>query len=130
VKRVFVRAIGAYATVALLTVAMVSLRIGVLEPQLRHEHAAGMVQARDLLATSSAIAAEVSPGEQCALRDLRLVMSIAAHGEAEDVPADALREAFFTMTKARAACAAGRISEAFAIYDSIAIVPVARAASK
>ena len=56
---------------------------------------------------------------RCALRDLQLVMSIEAHGEAQDVPGDKLADAFFMMMAAREACAAGRIEEALAAYDRI-----------
>ncbi len=75
--------------------------------------------------TSLGVLAETASADiaRCASRDLRLVMSIEAHGEAQDVPSDQLGHAFFTMMKARAACDAGRFDEAFAIYDGIVIVP-------
>jgi hypothetical protein len=57
-----------------------------------------------------------------ALRDLQLVISIEAHGEAQDTPANKLADAFFAIVRARAACAAGRVDEALAIYDDIDVV--------
>jgi hypothetical protein len=79
---------------------------------------------------SGATAAEPAGQTQCALRDLRIVTAIEAHGAAQDVPATRLADAFFTLMNARAACAAGRTDEALAIYDSIAVAtPVARTGS-
>jgi hypothetical protein len=49
------------------------------------------------------------------------VTSIEAHGEAQDVPAARLAEAFYALVNARRACAAGRIDEALAIYDGIVV---------
>jgi hypothetical protein len=69
------------------------------------------------------VSAEPADIARCASRDLRLLMSIEAHGEAQDVPSDKLGAAFFTMMKARAACDSGRFDEAFAIYDGIVVVP-------
>jgi hypothetical protein len=78
----------------------------------------GGLEARRLIGVSSARA---EPGglTQCAWRDLQLVASIEAHGEARDVPAATLADAFFAITNARRVCAAGRIDEALAIYDGI-----------
>jgi hypothetical protein len=125
VRRLYIRVVIFYCWLALFTVAMVSLRI-VLDPHIdaaEHEGATYMVQASQLVGPSSAIAAEPIHRARCAARDLKIVMLIESHGEAQDVPADALREAFFTMAKARAACAAGRTDEALAIYDGISIAP-------
>jgi hypothetical protein len=82
--------------------------------------ALGLTSLGILAETASADPADIA---RCASRDLRLFMSIEAHGEAQDVPADKLGRAFFTMMNARAACDAGRFDEAFAIYDGIVIVP-------
>jgi len=71
----------------------------------------------------SAVAAEMPDRAQCAARDLKLLTSINEHGEAQDVPADDLRSAFFALVKARGVCAAGRVDEALALYDSAAIGP-------
>jgi hypothetical protein len=72
---------------------------------------------------ASAAAAGPTQLARCALRDLQLLMLIEVHGEAQDVPSERLAAAYFTMITARRACAAGRIDEALAIYDSIAITP-------
>jgi hypothetical protein len=70
---------------------------------------------------SSAIGTEPRGITQCALRDLQLVTSIEAHGEARDMPAERLAKAFFALVNARRACAAGRIDGALAIYDGIVV---------
>ncbi len=67
------------------------------------------------------MAAENPDRAQCAARDLKLLTSINEHGEAQDVPADDLRTAFFSLVRARGLCAAGRVDEALAIYDGVAI---------
>jgi hypothetical protein len=71
----------------------------------------------------SAAAAERPHMAACAERDLKLVIALADHGEAQDVPAGKLNTAFLALVEARAACAAGRIDEALAIYDGIVIEP-------
>jgi hypothetical protein len=79
---------------------------------------------KNLLADAFSAAAAERPGlTACASRDLKLVISLADHGEAQDVPVEALNSAFLALVKARSACAAGRVDEAVAIYDGIAIVP-------
>ena len=70
---------------------------------------------------SSAIGTEPRGITQCALRDLQLVKSIEAHGEARDMPAERLATAYFALVNARRACAAGRIDGALAIYDGIVV---------
>jgi hypothetical protein len=59
----------------------------------------------------------------CAERDLQYVILIERHGEAQDIPGDVLAQAFFTMMRARKACRQGREQDAFALYDSIKLVP-------
>jgi hypothetical protein len=59
----------------------------------------------------------------CAERDLQYVVLIERHGEAQDIPGEVLAQAFFTMMRARKACRQGREQDAFAIYDSIKLVP-------
>ena len=61
----------------------------------------------------------------CAERDLQYVTLIERHGEAQDIAGEVLAQAFFTMTRARKACRQGREQDAFAIYDSIKLVPTA-----
>ena len=79
--------------------------------------------------TFSAVAAERPDLKECAVRDLRILTTIGEHGEAQDVAGEDIAAAFFTLLKARQACAAGNITEALAIYDSISLVP-ARSAKK
>ena len=67
----------------------------------------------------SAMAADNPDRVQCAARDLKLLTSINEHGEAQDLPADDIRNAFFALVKARGICAAGRVDEALAMYDSV-----------
>jgi hypothetical protein len=45
--------------------------------------------------------------------------AINEHGEAQDLPADDIRNAFFALVKARGVCAAGRVEEALAMYDGV-----------
>jgi hypothetical protein len=59
----------------------------------------------------------------CAERDLQFVIQIERHGEAQDIPGEVLAQAFFTMMRARKACRQGREQDAFAIYDTIKLVP-------
>lgn len=59
----------------------------------------------------------------CAERDLQYVTLIERHGEAQDVAGHLLAQAFFTMVRARKACSQGREQDAFALYDSIKLVP-------
>jgi hypothetical protein len=60
--------------------------------------------------------APVSP--LCADADVRLVTLIEAHGDAQDMPAEVLAQAFFTVMKARKACNRGEVEAALALYDS------------
>ena len=61
----------------------------------------------------------------CAERDLQYVALIERHGEAQDIAGGVLAQAFFTVMRARKACRQGREQDAFAIYDSIKLVPAA-----
>jgi hypothetical protein len=60
----------------------------------------------------------------CAEADLRLVTLIEAHGEAQDVPAEILAQAFFTVLEARKACNQGQVEAAMKLYESISLRPV------
>ena len=55
----------------------------------------------------------------CAERDLKLITQLNEHGEAQDVPAADLRNAFLALVDARKICFAGRVEEALTIYDSV-----------
>ena len=70
---------------------------------------------------SRARAAEPVRRTRCAARDLELVTTIETHGEAQDRSGETLNAAFSAMMNARAACDAGRIDQALAIYDAIAM---------
>ena len=73
------------------------------------------------LATDGATAAEsatvLSP--ICAAADRRLITLIEAHGEAQDVAAETLAQAFFTVMEARKACNQGQVEAAIKLYESI-----------
>jgi len=60
----------------------------------------------------------------CLAADLRLTTLIEAHGEAQDVAAETLRQAFFTVMEARKACNQGQVEAALKLYDSIPLRPV------
>ena len=60
----------------------------------------------------------------CAAADLRFVTLIEAHGEAQDVAAEILAQAFFTVMEARKACNQGRIELAIKLYESIPLPAV------
>jgi len=49
---------------------------------------------------------------------------IEAHGEAQDVAAEVLAQAFFTVLEARKACNQGHVETAMKLYDSIPLGPV------
>jgi len=55
----------------------------------------------------------------CTERDQKLVTRLNEHGEAQDVPAADLRNAFLALVDARKNCLAGRVEEALAIYDGV-----------
>jgi hypothetical protein len=81
-----------------------------------------------LVASTVGALAEGAPKQNlttraCAERDLQYVMLIERHGEAQDIAGEVLAQAFFTMTRARKACRQGREQDAFALYDSIKLVP-------
>jgi hypothetical protein len=59
----------------------------------------------------------------CAERDLQYVILVERHGEAQDIAGDVLAQAFFTMMRARKACSQGHEQDAFALYDTIKLVP-------
>jgi hypothetical protein len=119
VRRWSARVAVVCSSLALLLFAATASRISTPDQADAIERATGILQATRLAGMSSAIAADPAGMAKCALRDLRLVMSIEAHGEAQDVHADKLADAFFMLMNAREACAAGRIDEALAVYDSI-----------
>ena len=60
----------------------------------------------------------------CAAADLRFVTLIEAHGEAQDVAAEILAQAFFTVMEARKACNQGHVESAIKLYESIPLPAV------
>ena len=63
------------------------------------------------LVTAGTTVAESATGVSpiCAAADLRLITLIEAHGEAQDVAAEILTQAFFTVMEARKACNEGHV---------------------
>jgi hypothetical protein len=55
----------------------------------------------------------------CAAPDLSATSAIERHGEAQDVGASRLHEAFLTVLAARAACASGDTAGALVLYQAI-----------
>jgi hypothetical protein len=110
---------GFYSALAVLVVAFMVVKTDRLQ-----------LQMAKFAATNQAVAAERGGSPLCAARDLRLVTQIEQLGEAQTVPGEQLADAFFTMTKARDLCRAGRIKDALAVYDGIAVAPVQSAANK
>jgi hypothetical protein len=132
VRRWYFGIVVFYSSLALLSLLVGAAMVDVADfhvNTMRRQTSAGTSQTIRLAGASGAFAAEPAGIARCAMRDLALVTAIEAHGEAQDVPADKLGNAFFTVMSARAACAAGRVAEALAIYDSIVIV-AAEAAEK
>jgi Domain of unknown function (DUF1127) len=60
----------------------------------------------------------------CAAADLRLITLIEAHGEAQDVAAEILAQAFFTVMEARKACNQGHVELAIKLYESVPLPAV------
>ena len=95
---------------------------------MRHLNLASALSVAALIAsTFGALAGDsVRPNlttRACAERDLQYVMHIERHGEAQDIAGDLLAQAFFTMMRARKACSRGHEQDAFALYDTIKLVP-------
>jgi hypothetical protein len=60
----------------------------------------------------------------CAAADVRAITLIEAHGEAQDVAAETLAQAFFTVMEARKACNHGQVKAAIKLYEGISLHPV------
>jgi len=110
---------GFYSALAILIVAFIAVKTDRVQSQMAK-----------LAAANEAVAAERGGSPLCAARDLKLVTQIEEAGEAQAVPGERLAHAFFTMTRARDLCRAGRIKDALAVYDGIAIAPVRAAANR
>jgi hypothetical protein len=73
-----------------------------------------------LLASGSLLAQSAAAASQiCAARDVKSVILIEDHGEANDIAASRLAEAGLMQMEARIACKEGRSEEGIAIYDKI-----------
>lgn len=87
--------------------------------------AAGICLAPGGAAAGGATAAEsrtlLSP--VCAAVDLRFMTLIEAHGEAQDVAAETLAQAFLVVLEARKACNEGRVEAGIKLYESIPLGP-------
>jgi hypothetical protein len=118
IRRWYVYGACAYSTMALLLVAMVVLRTDHVQSQMTR-----------FAPNGKAVAAESRGAAACAAQDLKLVTLIEQLGERQEVPGETLADAFFTMTRARELCRAGRVAEALAVYRSNPIRP-AQAAAK
>jgi hypothetical protein len=68
-------------------------------------------------ATAAETATVLSP--VCVAADLRLITLIEEHGEVQDVAAETLAQAFFTVLEARKACNQGQVEAAIGLYESI-----------
>jgi hypothetical protein len=95
---------------------------------MRHLNLASALSVTALLAsTFGALAGDAArpnlTTRACAERDLQYVILIERHGEAQDVAGAVLAQAFFTMMRARKACRQGREQDAFALYDTIKLIP-------
>lgn len=115
-RRIYVGLASCYAGVLLLLGALVISNMTARGPsQLASD------QGREASSSGlfSAMAADNPDRARCAARDLKLLTSINEHGEAQDLPADDIRNAFFALVKARGVCAAGRVEEALAMYDGV-----------
>ena len=60
----------------------------------------------------------------CAAADLRLITLIEARGEAQDVAAEILAQAFFTVMEARKACRQEHVELAIKLYENVPLPPV------
>ena len=72
-----------------------------------------------LLALPARAQSEGSFAPECAARDLEVVILIEQRGRGEEVASERVAHAAMTMMVAREVCAAGRVDEALAVYDSI-----------
>jgi uncharacterized protein YjiS (DUF1127 family) len=97
----------------------IGVRRGEIEVVVRNAVAAAFIG----LPIGGTLAADRVPLD-CVAADLRLTTLIEAHGEAQDVAAETLRQAFFTVMEARKACNQGQVEAAMKLYDSIPLRPV------
>jgi hypothetical protein len=115
-RRIYAGLGSCYAGLLLLLGALVMFNIDGRDPSRLASEQGSEASSSGLF---SAMAADHPDRARCAARDLKLLTSINEHGEVQDLPADDIRNAFFVLVKARGICAAGRVDEALAMYDSI-----------
>ena len=126
IRRWFARVVAFYSVLALVVVALVAIRINFLDPQIdamKSGSSTDTLRANRFVDASSANAADPVGMGECIARGQRFFTSIKAHRKVRDVPDDRLSDALSAVMKARAACNAGRLGDALAIYDSIMIAP-------
>jgi hypothetical protein len=78
------------------------------------QRASAWRRAAALVAESATVVSPI-----CAAADLRLITLIEAHGEAQDVAAEILAQAFFTVVEARKTCNQEQVESAIKLYKSI-----------
>ena len=66
-----------------------------------------------------AVAQDAASKRLCAARDVKVVMLIEDHGEANDIAPEQLAKAFLTQMDARVACSNARMEDGIALYDDI-----------
>jgi hypothetical protein len=66
-----------------------------------------------------AVAQDVASKRLCAARDVKVVMLIEDHGEANDIAPEQLAKAFLTQMDARVACSNGHMEDGIALYNDI-----------
>jgi|SoimicmetaTmtHMA_FD_contig_41_9538622_length_801_multi_1_in_0_out_0_1 hypothetical protein len=66
-----------------------------------------------------AVAQDAASKRLCAARDVKVVMLIEDHGEANDVAPEQLAKAFLTQMDARVACSNGHMEDGIALYNDI-----------
>jgi hypothetical protein len=76
-----------------------------------------------LIATSThVIAAEkISLDTRCAAKDLEVVTLIEKYGDAQEMSAEVLVDAFWVVGKARRTCAMGQVQDALGLYESLGL---------
>jgi hypothetical protein len=66
-----------------------------------------------------AVAQDAASKRLCAAHDVKVVMLIEAHGEANDIAPEQLAKAFLTQMDARVACSNDRVEDGIALYNDI-----------
>src|SRR5262245_5087202 len=72
-----------------------------------------------LICHGTALATEATALQICAARDVKTVILIEDHGEANEIASSRIAEAGLMQMRARLACKDGRTDEGIAIYDEI-----------